>query len=457
MKNTQNNIKTKRGAASFYIVAFSTLILMVIATSFAMVAISEISRSSNDDLSQSAYDSALAGIEDAKVAYINYRKCKDAGNSDSVYDNTVGSVKCGDIISWVEEKPDCNMVGHILGKIKADENDLTEVKVGSVVNGQNVTNQAYTCVKIDTNVPDYRKTLSANDSRFMVNLQNGDASTNNVKKIRIKWYTPYNEKEKQRDVRFENYKGGKVVFPSSTYISAPPVVELQILQTAEEFRMSDFEKTVSEGGVYKTDRATLYLVPKEGSDDEGENNFISKVDVVKTNDRIASNKAFDVYCPKNPTTDFYCKVDIEMPEPIGEGLRRNDTFTLSVSLPYLQPNTDFAIELICDADDEQCAEPIGKTNSEESSATSDMVVRLKNSQISIDSTGRANDLYRRIETRLEGSDSSYDYSYNYLYYPLQVDGDEGVEKLLEVDYEGNYNFSPYKTDSKPIPAPIVEF
>ena len=63
----------KEGAASFYVVAFSTMILMVIAASFAAIIISEMNRTSNDDLAQSAYDSALAGIEDAKIAFYNYQ------------------------------------------------------------------------------------------------------------------------------------------------------------------------------------------------------------------------------------------------------------------------------------------------------------------------------------------------------------------------------------------------
>ena len=59
--------KFKKGAASFYIVAISTLILVIIAASFAAVIISEMARTSNDDLAQSAYDSALAGVEDGSI------------------------------------------------------------------------------------------------------------------------------------------------------------------------------------------------------------------------------------------------------------------------------------------------------------------------------------------------------------------------------------------------------
>ena len=73
-------MKSKKGAASFYIVAFSTLVLIIIATSFAAIIISEVTRTANDDLSQSAYDSAMAGVEDAKIAFYNYQNCKAQGD-----------------------------------------------------------------------------------------------------------------------------------------------------------------------------------------------------------------------------------------------------------------------------------------------------------------------------------------------------------------------------------------
>ena len=73
--------KFKKGAASFYNVAFSTLILIIIATSFAVAIVAEVTRSSNDDLSQSAYDAALAGIEDAKLTFMNYQNCINSGTT----------------------------------------------------------------------------------------------------------------------------------------------------------------------------------------------------------------------------------------------------------------------------------------------------------------------------------------------------------------------------------------
>lgn len=101
MKKLRNQFK--KGAASFYIVAFSTLILLIVATSFATIIISELNRTLNEDLSQSAYDSAMAGVEDAKLAYYSYQNCvaNEGGSSDC---NTIKSI-IDDPSKW-----NCDMV-----------------------------------------------------------------------------------------------------------------------------------------------------------------------------------------------------------------------------------------------------------------------------------------------------------------------------------------------------------
>ena len=71
--------KTKKGAAALYIVLFTTIILSIISLSFTRVMITATDDTTNNDLSQSAYDSALAGIEDAKIALMKYHDCINAG------------------------------------------------------------------------------------------------------------------------------------------------------------------------------------------------------------------------------------------------------------------------------------------------------------------------------------------------------------------------------------------
>lgn len=435
----------KKGAASFYIVAFSTLLLVIIATSFALVITSEIARTSNDDLSQSAYDSALAGVEDAKVAFSNYRRCEEAANANPSLkaEKPVGNgeVTCKDILYWMEN-PDCYMVGHILGKIPKTEE--SEVVVGGVektgAGGETTTNQAYTCVIINTDLNDYRTTLTASKQIQTMRGAVGMGATNDVKKIKLSWYSVRNDVS----LKFTNYDNTKnmISFPAfgSSTISVPPTVEFQLVQTGVNFTLAQFDQTAAG----QTNRGTLYFVPTDnknkamGSEENyigiynntADVNVVSSDQVVKTNNRWVMNKAFLTYCDRNSTAEFYCSVEIEVPDPIGGAPRNNDTFMLSVSLPYQQPDTDFSIELICASGTcDTTAVPGG---------TGDSVAKITNSQIAIDSTGRANDLYRRVETRLETADTTF--GAGYPYYALEILGPGTTEKLMTVTSEYNFYF-----------------
>lgn len=436
----------KKGAASFYIVAFSTLILVVIATGFATVIMSEISRTANDDLSQSAYDSALAGIEDAKVAYSNYRRCKEKG---AVAAPSIGpDITCGDIINWVENDRNCSMVGHILGKIRKDDN--SEVTIGGVertgASGETTTNQAYTCVMLNTDLKDYRTTLDDNKRVQTLKASMGNGDTNDARYIKISWYSVARFVDNTLGNYAEIYDN-RVIFPKITAnITAPPIVEVQIVQTGTSFSLTDFDIT---GPGNRTNRATLFLTPTNNSGlarsgNEGNNyigiwdgstNSVSAEKVVKTNDHSVSNKAFSTYCDPNTDKEFYCNAIIELPDVINGGPRNNNTFMISIALPYQRPNTDFSIEL-CD-NGWNCDSPV-QLNEEKETGSESGQKKISNVQIAIDSTGRANDLYRRVEARVETADTTF--GAGYPYYALEVLGDDGITKTMKVPSEYNFAF-----------------
>ena len=426
--------KFREGAASFYIVAFSTLILVVIAASFAMTVIAEVARTSNDELSQSAYDSALAGVEDAKLAYSNYQRCIKKGAT-ATSPNGDGNVTCGEIIWWMQH-PDCYMVGHILGRI--GESEQNEVAIGEKVSGQmdRQMNQAYTCVKINETLSDYRTTLTSSTQIRIVKASfAGGISASDIKAIRFSWYS----NRPDVSTHYTNIYNGRVVFrsPLEVTYATPPVMELQIVQTANTFNISDFDKTIGSN----TDRATVFLVPSNDANTAATSNdyqvgawnysknTISADSVAKTNDHTTTNKPFAVYCNSSGTGDFACSTEINLPSPIG-GTRNNDTFMILVALPYGQPDTDFAVEFICNN-----ASVCPATTHSDASTTAGEA-GITGSQISIDSTGRANDLYRRVETRLETNETSIAFPY----YAVQaLGGGSGnnapITKQLTVTYE----------------------
>ena len=450
-KNMRINKKFKKGAASFYIVAFSTLILLIVATSFAAVIISEITRTSNDDLSQSAYDSALAGVEDAKLAYYNYQNC--------VKDNIAASstaptnLDCSAIVYYMENPlgQDCDMVGRILGRVGTNE-EGKEVVVSETSVGNNMQ-QAYTCVKVQTILKDYRSTLSSSAQIKVVKVKFDEpVHAKDIKHVKLSWYETADESTYHwTNLPESGTNSGKVVFPQVgvSQAATPPTISLALVQTADSFTINDFDKTIDN----TTDRGMLYLVPTKNATFasrnvsnnyngswNGSQNKIGADAFSKSNDKRAMNVPYAVYCNPASTAEFACSVIVDLPEPVN-GARNDETFMFVVGLPYGKPNTDFSMEFFCDG---LCATDKVVTVNDEGET---VVVEEKTDQASldgvqvkVDSTGRANDLYRRVETRLESEANS---SYLSIMGPLELLGDNGSSELLKkteaVKSEWNFN------------------
>ena len=250
--------KFKQGAASFYIVAFSTLILIIIATSFAVAIVAEVTRSSNDDLSQSAYDAALAGVEDAKLTFMNYQNCVNNGGTYADELSANVDVTCQDIIYWMNH-PNCDMVGHILGRVdKLDEGGeiLVEETENASESGRNEMNQAYTCVTIKTKLSDYRASLSSMNPYRIIKVDLEKARAADIKAVKVNWYL--NGGTMVLD--YSNYISDQVVFQPLNLVNAstPPTLAVEMIQTAQNFTLEQLNGQTQSG---RTDRATVYLVP----------------------------------------------------------------------------------------------------------------------------------------------------------------------------------------------------
>lgn len=424
-------MKKKIGAASFYIVVFSTLLLSIIAVAFTMSVISETNRTIDSDLSESAYDSALAGIEDAKVALTKWKKCLKSPEADG----------CSKIISDIKTKSsNCDVVSGILGKVMTTEG----VFIQETTNSGNKTvennmEQAYTCVTLDANLYDYRSTLDSDNVTKIIPLKvaNNDAAAK-VRSVRISWYSDTNG----TTLDFLNIgANGGVNFPRllSNQASTPPVISVKLIQTPVSFVMEDLDKGSNTG--------MLYFVPTNKKNGDSANklrtangasanwyaadyydisstygsdkvNILTEGDSMsfsRSNNHQARNIPVAVYCPQNSGSEFACSVSIEIPATTS-GNRNADTFMLALSIPYGRPDTDFSVE-ICQ---EQTCLPIDNTE--------DKSRHLKNSaQISIDSTGRANDLYRRVEARVE----NVDINYPVMTYAIDLEGKNNASEITK--------------------------
>lgn len=454
MKNAYS--KFKSGAASFYVVAFSTLILMVIAASFATAIIAELTRSSNDDLAQSAYDSAMAGVEDAKLAFANYRTCLTVpGVKGDKLNNSDADIGCDDIVYWVSH-PDgdgdvydgCNMVAHVLGRIgKRDEENDVDLSSGVSVNEgdpDSDMDQAYTCTKIKTRTNDYRATITPLNPYKIVKVSFADdVRANDIHSVKLSWHSA------TKDNSLDNYANEPEAFQAQArFISAiptkalptPATLAVQLLQSSTSdgnLKILTEKSTFSQVESGKTDRATVYLVPTHNSDlarrsndlnetalsrgifNADSKNVVNATDFASTNDH-AKDYPLITYCSTDAGEEFACSVIMKLPNLINGENRSENSFMFIINMPYEGPDTDFALEFY----------------KEENPTSSSKPVELDNTQVVIDSTGRANDLYSRVEVRLEPEIDNFEYPF----YAVQAND---VQKALIVtsehgDYSGYY-------------------
>lgn len=395
------NLTFKKGATSIYVVVISTLLFSVITFSFIRIIISEANRTTSDELAQAAYDSALAGVEDAKTALKRYYECVAAKNSSSMPPGCENGDHSG-IISYIEKGfADQNYCDAVSWALERFDNSISDDGIREVLiqeqtktggDRQNIV-QAYTCIAIDNTLDDYRSKLSASTPIRVIPLKTSDA--NSVTGVRIFWFT-------EKDGSFENlnYSSKDYYYPvdSSHPLPTPPTLSVELIQTGDEFKLEDFNNSVGD----TTNRGTVILTPTDAASGI---NHIAKQTLVESNDhnysRTTHNEPQKIKCQTSLSEEFACVTSIELPKPIGGTRRSTDdnegTFYLVVSLPYANPTTTFSVQLCNDNE-------IGGIRGDCTNNGNPSIAQFKDVQISVDSTGRANDMYSRVEARVELSD-----------------------------------------------------
>ena len=378
----------KKGAASFYIVAISTLILVIVVASFATLIVSQMERTSNADLSQSAYDAAMAGVEDAKLAYLNYKNCKAAGYTAASSDYTGNGLPdgkgeaCRYILHYMEN-PDCDMVAKMLGRT-VTSNVGIEIKEDE--DGNNMQ-QYYTCVKINNQPLDQTKNLQPYETAvFKPVFASGSASE--IKKIKVRW-------------------GGN------------SNLSVTILQAPSGFNFDDFTfPSLNGDNETGTNLGTVFLAR---GDDRGDESVSDKV-VMKSNDKTVIHS--------------YESAEIEN-EDIRNEVRRikcgDEECAATISLPNLyggesidRANGLFEIAIM--SFDSENGEPVSISYLKDG----DEPVSIEN-QFVVDSTGRANDLYKRVKVTLDAEGQG-----DLVIGGPLILGDGGLVKNFSVTTEHNF-------------------
>lgn len=370
----------KQGGASIFIVVFTIIILSIIVLGFTRLTISETTKTTNTDLSQSAYDSALAGVEDAKIALLKYHKCLDDG-----YKANKSGGECEKIIYYMQEgirTNDCSTIQKVLGRYREDEDHsvIVQETQDSFSKGNNASMlQAYTCVTIQEELSDYRTTLTSSSRLRIIPLRSSEGKP--IEELKLKWFSPINLRTVHGQTShycvdhlysFGQCSGGE---------QAPTTLIVRLIQTDATFNLSELSASSSSNS---TDTGSLMLIP---SLNNGGNATSIEANKWGESANKGENNPIRVNCKTNQ--DWFCTANIELPKTFnGRDEKHAANSYLLVSIPYGSPETDISLSTFTDDQG---------------------ISKFTGVQARIDSTGRANDLYRRVETRLELVDTYYPY------------------------------------------------
>lgn len=344
----------QRGAASLFIVIFTMLLVTIITISFVRLMVNDQQQASNTDLSQSAYDSATAGVEDTKRALVTYQAT--CLGSSSLACNTEKQVLVKGLAS------DCNAPLGIIGIPTGGEVKVQTTATGTATGDTNNLDQAYTCVKVQYNTSDFEWQSKVDESK-VVPLK-GTAAFN---KVKIEWYTKGDLPAGAASPTLSPISASLQKLPQKADWGQdrPPLLESQFIQAASSFTLNSLNSQTSTG------QGTLYLYPSATG--------LTEAAFSRNPDISNLNAPTLIQCNTDISAGSYaCSAILSL----GTTVNPENTALLKLTSRY--STAQVSISLLNDT----------------------TPVTFDGVQPAVDSTGRANDLFRRIKGRIELSNTS---------------------------------------------------
>ncbi len=359
--------KKEEGFVSLFTVIFFMLLISVITIGFLRIMAVEQRQALDNDLTASALASAESGIEDAKRAILKYSSLPQGDPLKTELRTALTSSACDSLFS-------SNAIRSAL-----------DIRNDGSITGHPELNQFYTCLSVNLNSPDYVSNSSAGKSEFIPLRSENNADFDQIK---ISWHLISNTIGSEGDGIPARYPLGttlpQVVSPNTsnswTDQQYPAYMRIQVYG----FPNGSFNRSNI------NDRTrSIFLAPNASTNAaaSGENEpiLLSTVDALPHNFDQAKTGVRGVRCKDNPPTDplndkigsYACTATIELPnEP---GLRgNNNNYYLRVTPIY--GGTHFKAEL--------------------KNSSTNNIVNFSEVQPIIDSTGRASDVFRRIQARV---------------------------------------------------------
>lgn len=374
MKSTTTTMPSaQRGAVSIFVVIFAALLITIVTVSFIRLMVTDQNQATNNDLSQSAYDSAQAGVEDAKRALLRYQSvCQ-----------TEGAAAC-ELLAQQLSTNECNQALRI-GDVVPTSGELSdEVPIQQSTSATDaILDQAYTCVTIDLETPDYLGSLAANQSKLIPLIgKAGDGSTR-FDRVTLEWFS-------REDIGTGSGTGVSLLAAQSAPLplreqdewpaNRPALMRVSLMQHGTQFTLDDFD--YSSGASSNGNTLFLYPTSTSSSPTQPFSRDSRRASASATTPAdIAVDTPLGVECtPSLAEGGYACRTTLLLPEPINGGDR-----TAFLRLTALYNASHYRVTL-------------------SNVATA---VNFNGVQPEIDSTGRANDLFRRVATRVDLVDTNF--------------------------------------------------
>lgn len=352
------NQKENQGAVSLFIVMFTSVLLLIVTIGFIRLMIGDQQQATLNDVSQSAYDSAMAGVEDAKRMLLIYQACENGEKTDA---------QCA-VVKNAMNNPSCSMLSVIDNRsVQYNQEKLIQQKQGT--SGEVELSQAYTCVKILSSLTNYLGGLNRYES-VVIPIKPTEKFTS----IRISWFNIEDIKPKDRANVCMSYpqSSGLPVEARWKQDSCPSVNGTSNINTPALMRVMLAQVPDSGGDLESFNTAdganTVFLYPSE----TGVNTYPMAI-ADRKSPSIGTYSPQDVGCqPSLSVGGYACHMDI-----IPSNTNLNNTNYLHLTALYA--DSHYKVELI----------------------EGDKATPISSPQIEIDSTGRANNLFRRVLARVE--------------------------------------------------------
>ena len=374
----KSNKNFKKGGVSIFIVIVVGVLVSIMSASFLRLMFRDQEQASKLDLSQSAYDSAQAGVEDAKRFLRIFRSaCSNPSSGLVVFERV--TYNCNTMRDAIQSDSCYVLATAGIGNANSETIIQTNSSSGGASSRDADLNQAYTCVKIRMNTADFLGRTN-DGAPSVINLK-GTAAFD---RVRIRWHS-----------RENMTNGNNIALDSLSNPSVRPRIDSQNWrsQNRPAILKAQFYGYVPGSGGSSTNMDTPYPDDGNGASEmlfyptnstSALSSNVSNMPTVRRNK--SSSQATTDYtftrCSDRMDANsnaYACETTVN----IGRSVDPRDV--LYLRLTPLMNDSNFKVELL----------------------NGNTVVDFAGVQPKVDSTGRANTQLRRVESRIGFNDTSF--------------------------------------------------